>query len=230
METVVLSKTGAEHFYADVNRQDFAISLPCLKVVLDGCGSTQFPEVGAALFAQLLVDQSIKREQNGEAPINFENFETVVRAIFDKLSLVLPTDELKLANLCFTIVACFETEDEFVVLSCGDGFILASKNENMFQLQLNDGEYPRYFIYNLVANKDLLAEYQDGVGFTETRLPKSEYDNVGVATDGLRFVEQLTRSEQYGFYDYLRQGRKGKVAMLINRNTAVFKDDISVVF
>jgi serine/threonine protein phosphatase PrpC len=228
--TIVLSKPGADHLYAGVNRQDFAVQLPGLKLVLDGCGSTRFPEVGATLFAQLLAEEYVRREREGQDLIEPAEFEDVVRTIFDKLSLLLPTDELKLANLCFTILACFERETEFVVMNCGDGFILASQGENMFQLQLDDGEYPKYFAYNLVSDKDSLVEYRDGVAFTTRRFSKDEYDNVGVATDGLRFVDQLTRPDQYSFYEYLRQGRKGKVAMTINRNSAVFKDDISVAF
>jgi hypothetical protein len=230
MKSIVISKTGADHLYAGVNRQDFALDLPNLKLVLDGCGSMQFSEVGVALFGQLLTDECSKREQTGQQPIGPNDFEVVVEEIFCQLTTLFSTDMLKLQNLSFTILACFELENEFVVLSCGDGFVLASKDDCMFELVLDDGEYPKYFVYNLLEDTTALETYREGVQFSSIRLPKSQYDNVGVATDGLRFAKQLTRVDLYNFYDYLRQGRGGKVAMLINRYSGTFKDDISIVF
>jgi|GEM_PF-1106819 hypothetical protein len=229
-EVITLSKTGSEHLYADKNKQDFAVQLSNVKIVLDGCGSTQFPEVGSTLFGQMLVREQEEREAKGLPGVSPDNFLSVTWRIFDRLAGLVPTDTFRLNNLLFTIMACFETSDEFVVMSCGDGYILAQQGEEIEAILLDDGEYPRYFGYNLIEDKGLLKEYLGGVQFTVNIFSKNEYSNVGVATDGFRFVESLGVLDRTHFYEYLLSGRKGRIGMMINRNIQMFKDDISICF
>lgn len=228
--TIVLSKTGSEHLNADRNRQDFVVSLPGIKVVLDGCGEMLFSEVGATLFGQMLAEEYTEREKFGRVQLSPENFVDAVWAIFDKLSFVASTDVLRYNDLSFTILTCFEMEDEFVILSCGDGYIILRSDDEITTVELSDGEYPKYFVYNYIEDKTLLEEYQEGVSFTVNRFCKTDYDNVGVATDGWRFVDGLEPLEKIKLYEFLKTDKKGKIAMLINRNIRVFKDDISIVF
>ncbi|MDR2524079.1 MAG: protein phosphatase 2C domain-containing protein [Candidatus Nomurabacteria bacterium] len=228
--TIVLSKTGSEHLYSDRNRQDMALALPGLKVVLDGCGSMDFSEVGAALFGQMLKQEYKDRAKLGRPTITPDNFADITWTIFHKMSYLMPTDYLKSQNLSFTILACFEMPEEFVVMSCGDGFIVKQISDEIVAEQLDDGEYPKYFVYNFIEDKAILNAYREGVDFMLTRYAKQDFVNIGVATDGWRFVENLSVLERFSIDDFLKQGKKGKIGMLINRNIQVFKDDISICF
>ena len=86
-----------------------------------------------------------------------------------------------------------------------------------------------YYIYNFIDGKHL-KEYKDGAYFTFTHFSKKEYANVGVASDGLRFFDRLLDVDKRNFLDFLRNGKKGQIEKLINRNKIKFHDDISIVF
>lgn len=219
---ITICKIGADHLKNGTPKQDCFVSLPNLSVVLDGCGSEPFSQIGAALFAQLLAEYS--------ELITVESFKEVVNGIFSILTNIQNTDSFNLANLQFTIVACLETEDEFVVMSCGDGYILTTDGIKVTPIILEENVDPSYYICNYVIDKSILVRNRDGVDFTIAHFSKKEYANVGVATDGFRFVEQLSGSERELFFQYLLEGRKGKVAQVINRNQGVFKDDIAICF
>lgn len=219
---IVISKVGSDHTFSDTNNQDFCISLPNAKIVLDGCGSCKFSEVGTRLFGQLLLGYL---EQ-----FNCETFEIVIGEIFTKLLSIDSSEKFLYDNLCFTILACFETETEYIVFTCGDGYILVQDEKGITPLKLDDGEYPKYYIYNYVENKDSLKEYKDGVSFTQTRFSKSEYVNIGVATDGFRFYDGLGVIEKNKLFAFLLEGKKAQIGMLINRNSLVFKDDVTICF
>ncbi|MCL2869251.1 protein phosphatase 2C domain-containing protein [Candidatus Saccharibacteria bacterium] len=222
-KSINISKIGADHLFYGKNRQDFVINLPGFKIVLDGCGSMPFSEVGVSLFGQLLA----KRSQD----LNVNNFEQVVDGIFTQLTNLSPeSDEFCLDNLCFTILACFELDHTWVVKVCGDGFILLHQANRVDYVPLDDGKYPRYYAYNYIRDKTLLLQYANGVDFTTFSFSKIGFSNIGVASDGLRFVYDLALDEQVEFQKRLLSGKSGKLSMLINRNQAVFKDDISICF
>ena len=245
--TVVICKQGSEHTFVDMNNQDFVLMLPKLKMVLDGCGSCACSEVGTKLFAQLFKSKyetvcatstiySEKTENVAEGVKN-ENksniqttFITIVKEVFATLLNICPTDEFLFNNLCFTILVCIELDDEFIVFSCGDGYILTDNGETIEFIKLDDGEYPKYYAYNYVQNIDCLQEYRDGVEFSIYHFSKPHYINVGVATDGLRFYNGLNTIEKNKLFVALKDGKMGKIGMLINRNEQIFKDDISICF
>ena len=218
----MVCKTGSDHLYFDKNKQDFVVAIDKVTVVMDGCGSTQFSEIGVSLFGQLLA-----QEKNIEPG----NFVQIVYEIFVKLIKICPEyDNFIYENLCFTILACIETDDEYIVLSCGDGYIIVQQDSVVSTLKLDDGLYPKYYVYNFIDNKESLKEYKDGVDFSILHFSKVEYENVGVATDGFRYVDDLDNLEKSHFYTYLAEGKKGKINMLINRNGNNFKDDIAICF
>lgn len=219
---IIVNKLGSDHFAEERNNQDFCVSLPNVKIVLDGCGSQRFSEVGTRLFAQLFTEYMPET-------INETNFEERVKITFALLTHIFPKEEYYASNLSFTILACFETEEEFVVYSCGDGYIITDDGEKIDFIKLDDGEYPKYYIYNYV-NKENLQEYKEGVSFTTHHFPKTEVKNVGVATDGLRFYEDLSILEKNKLVQALQEGKEGKIKILINRNHLIFKDDITICF
>jgi hypothetical protein len=220
-----ISKIGAEHLFMGVNRQDFAMMTPDgqFKIVLDGCGEMPYSEVGVALFGQMIAQRT---------DLNRFNFVQTVNQIFAHLSgqLFQNNDFLNLQNLSFTILAAFETADEWVAFACGDGYILWQQDDTLGYQLLDDGKYPRYFIYNWVNSATLLA-YQDGVSFDVYTFSKAEYANVGVATDGFRFAENIPDAiDKSGLLTRLIEGRSGKAEQIINKHQAVFHDDISIAF
>lgn len=244
-ERIIVNKLGIDHYEEERNNQDFCISLPNLKIVLDGCGSERFSEIGTRLFAQLFVEKAKaigSEELVGKARaveseeligkskiIGPEKFEENVKNTFEHLTRIFPSEEFYGPNLSFTILACFETEDEFIVYSCGDGFIITESEEQINFIELCDGDCPKYYIYNYVS-KERLQLYKEGVTFTINHFSKSEFKNVGVATDGLRFYKDLSIVETNKLNQALKDGKAGKIKVLINRNRNLFKDDITICF
>lgn len=228
---VCVCKIGSDHIKANMNNHDFAFVLPNMKVVLDGCGSGKHSEVGTRIFGQLLARKAKDFIANG-ITINTSNFIGVVETVFlDMLKLCNDTKFI-FENYCFTILACFEFEDEFTVFSCGDGYIIKETSEGIEFEELDDGEYPAYYIYNFITDKSELKEYKDGVSFKVSHFSKDEYINVGVASDGLRFTENLLSVEKTKLMDSLHEGKGKKIEVLINRNNkhGMFHDDISICF
>lgn len=231
-KTVCISKIGSDHTFANMNNQDFTFSLPNMKIVMDGCGSGKHSEVGVRIFGQLFSRKAKEYFDKGEA-ICAENFERTVNSIFEKMLELCDDTTFIFQNYCFTILVCFETEDEFVVYSCGDGYIITENTEGVITFEkLDDGEYPCYYCYNF-TDKSALAAYQEGVSFKVSRFSKEEYKNVGVASDGLRYIEGLLEIEMTKLLRFLREGKGAQIEKLINRNNlknGMFHDDISLCF
>lgn len=220
---IVLSKIGFDHSFQGMNKQDLGVMFHGVKLSLDGCSSGHFSEVGVSLFAQVLS----KRED-----ITVTNFDEIVRGelrgLVDGLHF---TDIDMFENFCFTILAVIETEDNFYVFSCGDGYIFAITEDGRLEVSDLDQDYdnmPPYYIYNFISPEHLSA-YQDGVGFRIRNFPKSLYADVGVGSDGYRFGRNLCNADQVKFEEALINGKRGRIGQIINRNPQVFKDDITIV-
>ena len=230
--TIRVCKMGSDHNFANMNNHDFAFNLLNMKVVMDGCGSGKHSEVGTRLFGQLFARKAKEYFDKGES-ICEENFIQVVNSIFEKMLELCNDISFIFQNYCFTIMVCFETEDEFVVYSCGDGYIIKENEEGITFDKLDDGEYPCYYIYNFITDKDTLVEYKDGVSFKVTRFVKTDYFNVGVASDGFRYAENLLDVEKNKLIKFLHEGKGPQIEVLINRNNRkneMFHDDISICF
>lgn len=228
---VKVCKTGSDHIFANKNNHDFMFNLLNMKIVLDGCGSGNHSEIGSKLFAQLF-SRKVKEFYDKNIEVNETNFIDIVNSVFYKMMSLCDDSHFILNNYCFTILVCFEMADEFVVFSCGDGYIIKESNEGIEFEMLDDGEYPCYYVYNFITDKSILKEYKDGVNFKVARFSKEDYINVGVATDGLRYTEKLLEVEKIKFMKYLQEGKSGQIEKLINRNNqnGIFHDDISICF
>lgn len=231
--TICVSKIGSDHIFAKMNNQDFCFPLLNMKIVMDGCGSGKHSEVGTRLFGQLFARKAKEYFDKGESLCE-ENFIEVVNSIFEKLLELCNDTSFIFQNYCFTILVCFETKDEFVVYSCGDGYIIKENKEGISFDRLDDGEYPCYYIYNFIIDKSSLVKYKDGVNFKVTYFAKTDYFNVGVASDGLRYYENLLDIEKSKLMKFLNEGKGPQIEVLINRNNrnqnGMFHDDISIVF
>lgn len=229
---ICVCKMGSDHGFANMNNHDFAFNLLNMKIVMDGCGSGKHSEVGTRMFGQLLARKAKEYFDKGEA-ICEENFVNVVDSIFGKMLELCGDTSFIFQNYCFTILVCFELEDEFVVYSCGDGYIIKENEDGISFDVLDDGEYPCYYVYNFITDKDSLVEYKEGVSFKVTRFSKKDYCNVGVASDGLRYSENLLDVEKTKLMQFLHDGKGPQIEVLINRNNRkneMFHDDISICF
>jgi hypothetical protein len=209
-----------------------------MKVVTDGCSKYKHSEVGSKLFSQLFALKTKEYLDKGES-ICEENFIDVVNSIFEKMIGLCNDDCFLIRNYCFTILVCFEFEDEFVIYSCGDGYIIKEDKEGISFERLSDGDYPCYYIYNYIEDKsEFEAHKEEKMIFKVTRFSKSEYCNVGIASDGLRYVEDLPKTEKvkdnfFDFMEFLRKGASIPIERFINRwndKNGKFHDDISIVF
>ena len=149
-KAICVCKMGSDHNFANMNNHDFAFNLLNMKIVMDGCGSGKHSEVGTRLFGQLFARKAKEYFDKGES-ICEENFIEVVNSIFEKMLELCNDISFIFQNYCFTILVCFETEDEFVVYSCGDGYIIMENEEGISFDRLDDGEYPCYYIYNFIT-------------------------------------------------------------------------------
>ena len=224
VEKLAVSKAGWDHISDQKPNQDGILNFEeeNLKLVLDGCGSHKKSHIGVGLFTDAL---------SGYVGLTPENFEPTVDKIFLDLVSLLTTDIKMLENLSFTILACFEKPDEYVVLSCGDGFIIADNGHRLKLINLDErgDNSPDYYVANLVDSR-LLSRNQSGVSFKKTVFSKKDYVNIGVATDGLRYLDELSAAERYQFLHNLAARNQAQVAATINKVQKFFRDDITILF
>lgn len=209
-----VSKIGAQHLESGMNCQDYGLETERMKLVCDGCSEGAHSEVGVKMYCHL----------SGLGYSTKQIFKRLVSAFGQSPSSIRD-------YLCFTILKVVEDEDSFSVSYCGDGFLILEDLEgNITFEELSDGEYPKYFAYNY-CDAGALAYYKDGVEFTEHIFSKKRYKNVGIASDGLRFIakseDKALRAELAGL---LRTGKAVAVKRFVNRNQKMFKDDITIVF
>ncbi len=208
---MLINKPGHEHKEYGINCQDYGFIHNNIKCVVDGCSEGLHSEVGAKLFCQLF-----KHEQD-------------VNKTFQKIFLTLEKSAEHIKNyMCFTILYIIENEDNFIVNYCGDGYIIKHKHDGKIKFEkIDDGEYPKYYAYNYLDKKHL-SHYQEGVSFKQVIHSKKEYKNIGVATDGLRYI--FDKEFEQEFINLLALNKEMAIKRLINREHKHFKDDITIAF
>jgi len=206
-----INKIGYEHKEYGTNCQDYGWIYNNIKCVVDGCSAGLHSEVGAKLFCELFKIEN-----------NIDN-------IFQKIFLTLDNSPENIKNyMCFTIMFVTENENNFIVKYCGDGYIIKQKHDNSIEFdKIDDGEYPKYYAYNYL-DKKYLSHYQDGVSFEQILFPKTKYKNIGVSTDGLRFI--FNKEFEQEFIKLLALNKEVAIKRLINRENKYFKDDITIAF
>ncbi len=211
---MVVNKIGMQHLEIGMNCQDYGIEKEGFKLVCDGCSEGEHSEMGAKAYCHLA------------------GFGYDIHQIFKKLVYIFGQSTSSIKNfLCFTILNVTENEKYFKVSYCGDGYIILEDLEgNIYFEELNDGEYPKYFAYNY-CNSEALKYYKDGVEISEKEYSKKDYKNVGIASDGLRFIVKSDNEElKKEFVELLKSRNSVKIKRFINRNQKIFKDDITIVF
>ena len=223
-----VNKIGKDHIEIGKNNQDYGFELKNIfsKLVCDGCSEGHSTEVGAKLFSYVL--EKYYEISNADVITTIKECFDYATACFDIVSM---SHETIRDFLCFTVLHASKNESNFVVNYCGDGFIIKQDiNGDISFEELSDGEYPKYYIYNK-ADKDKLKYYKDGVEFSTIEISTSEYINVGIASDGIRFVVNSDNEElKQEFCELLKLGNEVKMKRFINRNSSLFKDDVTISF
>ena len=215
-----INKMGQQHLEYGLNCQDAGLIKDNIKIVCDGCSEGKHSEVGAKLFCHLYDVFNLDKD---EMTLAMSKAFAILAPLFNWNSETIKN------YICFTILIVEETDDEFIVYYCGDGFIiLQDKDGNINITELNDGEYPKYYAYNY-TNKNSLKYYKDGVSIQEIHYPKSEYQNIGIASDGLRYIFSDKNIEEK-VLEFLKSNKEIALKRFINKNQSIFKDDITIAF
>lgn len=208
-----INKIGMEHLESGMNCQDYGREGDGWAVVCDGCSEGKHSEVGAKLYCHLI--------DNWKFP--FENIKKMIELIGNEPKTLRD-------YLSFTIFELSDSNTEFVVNYCGDGYIILQDHDgNITFEELSDGEYPKYYIYNYIA-PEYLKHYKDGVSFSQKTYSKEKYAKVGIASDGLRYILKADEELREEFINCLKSGKELKTKLFINRNHKIFKDDVTIVF
>lgn len=223
---MLINSQGYGHFKDSLNNQDFGIETSRMALVLDGCSGAKYSEVGTRLFAQLF---SKKEECD-----NVEKFEDNVKSIFDGIIEMMRKhyttqeeleNEFILENLLFTIIACFETEDKFIVKMFGDGYIVTENvHECISYMKFNYGKCPPYYAYRYC---ELLpdAEAFKGYDFKTFEFDKKKFKKVAIATDG---IQPFAKGSVGSVDGAIRNGNLAEIKLAIMTNASKFYDDTTL--
>lgn len=218
---MIINSQGFGHFTNEINNQDFGIELSRMLLILDGCSGAKYSEVGTKLFAQLF---SRKEECD-----KLERFEYNVKQVFDEIINMMSKyyesakeleEKFIMENLLFTIIACFELDDKYVVKLFGDGYIITKNKMGCISYMKHSyGKCPPYFAYKYC---DL--NYQN-YNFKTIEFDKKTFPVVGIASDGIFPFVKDDKSK----VDYLISNKKELlIRNYIFSNRQMFFDDVTI--
>ena len=215
---MIICRQGYGHFLSNFNNQDFFSKGEKFKMLTDGCSGCENAEVGTRLFNQLFM-----KLENAE---KVEFFEKNVALVFEKMIALVPEKEKEdfiSKNLLFTIIACFETEDMFIVKMIGDGYIIAENQyDKVSYLRFWYGKCPPYIAYNYY----LEGEYS----FNTYEFKKEKFKNVGISSDGLSFFVDTKDKQLCKKVDaIIISDIEDDMIKLINDNMQELDDDITIL-
>lgn len=184
-EIMIITSHGFGHFTQGINNQDFGMESNKMLLILDGCSQAKYAEVGTRLFAQLF-----SRKEDWDSLEKFEdNVTDVFENLIEMFQKYYPSKEsfekdFIMENLLFTIIACFETEDAYVVKLFGDGYVITQNNkEAVSYMKFSYGKRPPYFAYRYCSHlsETSFTKYT----FKTFTFDKKVFQKVGIATDGV---------------------------------------------
>lgn len=221
---MIITSQGFGHFTEGLNNQDFGMETSRAILVLDGCSGAKYSEIGTRLFAQLL---SRKEEWDSA-----EKFEDNVKSVFDDIIEAMKKhypeqEELEkefiMENLLFTIIACFKTEDSYIVKMFGDGYVITKNKWGCISyLKFYYGKCPPYFAYKYC---DLPETNFKDLGFKTFTFDRKVFPEVAIATDG---IMPIARGDIKQVDNQLATGCKAYVEMTLKTNKQSFADDVTI--
>lgn len=218
-----ICKQGNGHYLNGINNQDFYYAEKNLKMVMDGCSEGTFSEVGTRLFYQFFNELDDK--------FNHKKFEKNVETVFSQMTDFFPRTSSKeknkfiVDNMLFTIVACFELRDKFVVKYIGDGYIITiNSNDMLSYIRLSYGKTPPYFAYNLLNT----GNYSQKLEFKTLEFSKEDFKKVGIASDGIAPIVMKKIGDDF---ERIILGRETKYTPegIIKSNHSSFFDDVTML-
>ena len=219
---IKICRQGNGHYLHGLNNQDFCYMENNLKLLTDGCSSGEFSEVGTRLFIQLF------NQQHNRFDVN--KFEANVEKAFSKIcSLISGSSQEKMEfitkNMLFTIIACFELEDRYVVKFIGDGYLITvNQNDMVSYIRLFYGKTPPYYAYNKLDTKT----YQDKLKFKTFEFPKKDFKMVGIASDGIAPIAEKKIDEDFTPF-ILGAESKYTAEGIIRSYQNSFYDDVTIL-
>lgn len=217
-----ICRQGNGHYLSGLNNQDFYYMEGNLKLITDGCSSGKFSEVGTRLFAQYF--------STIDSRFDYSKFESNVDKTFSKICQIASGSSSEKAefianNMLFTIIACFELEDKFVVKFIGDGYIITVNNNDMVSyIRLFYGKTPPYFAYNKLDTEI----YKERLRFKTFEFPKKDFKMVGIASDGIQPIAERKIDVDF---DACIIGKETKYSPegIIKSNQSCFFDDVTIL-
>ena len=219
---MIISSQGFGHFTEGLNNQDFGLETSQMLLVLDGCSGAKYSEVGTRLFAQLFAKK--------EGYEQYEKFETNVKEIFEDLlgmmSKYYSTEQemekdFIMENLLFTILACFQTEEKYIVKLFGDGYIITENMQGCISyMRFSYGKFPPYFAYKYCKNMNF-QEYS----FKTFEFDKKVFKRVGIASDG---ILPIVKGEVQGVESFIKNENELMMGMTIRSQRQSFYDDVTI--
>ncbi len=215
-----ICRQGNGHYLNGLNNQDFCYMENNLKLVTDGCSSAEFSEVGTRLFVQAFAKLPNRFDVN--------EFEANVRKAFDSILSITDAESANdfiANNLLFTIIACFETEDKYIVKFIGDGYIITVNHEDAVSYtRLFYGKTPPYFAYTKIPT----TTYEEPLKFKTFEYSKKDFRLVGIASDGIAPIADKKLDVDF---DALILGTDTKYSPegIIRSNQSQFFDDITIL-
>lgn len=243
---------GSSHELYGIKNQDACLelvnenTLEKVRIVCDGCTNIDIndpktfarthSEVGAGLFCSLY--------EALENPFDADNFIKNANEIMERMLKLVSFDIKKILsnpkaidfvthNYCFTIFACFETKDSFVVYHLGDGVIFTINQFDVVSyIERKYGNKPPYLVYNL------WLEDEKKNTFTKFIFPKDDFKNVGIATDGLQFILGKAISDSDKLYmdrifvsnENFLTNPENDLINFIKKHPMIFTDDVTAVW
>jgi len=222
---MIISSQGFGHYTDGINNQDLGIEHGKMLLLLDGCTAAKYSDSGVRLFGQLF-------SRKGDCD-NLEKFEDNVKSVFDDIIRLsaryyATREELEkdfiMENLLFTIIACFETEDKYVVKLFGDGYIVTQNVKGLISyIKFAYGKCPPYCAYRYCQTAPINFQTND---FKTFIFDKKSFSKVLIASDGLMHIAKgAFRDLDTG----IATGNFSLLETLIREQRMRFFDDVTIL-
>ena len=214
---MIITTQGMSHFYNGLGNQDLGFEGKRTLVILDGCSKSNYPEVGTRLFAQIF-----QRKEDWENPEKFEEnvketFDDIIK--FSEINFQGEEEKFIRDNMAFTIIACFKTEESYIVKILGDGYIVTQNAYGLISYtNFTYGNCPPYYAYRYIKENDYPIKE-----FTTVVFDRKKFLKIAIATDGITpFARELLKDKDQALID----GMSVSVKTAISRNK--FSDDATI--
>lgn len=221
---MILNSQGFGHFTEGINNQDLGIEHGNMILVLDGCSGAKYSDSGVRLFGQLF-------SRKGDCD-NLEKFEDNVKSVFDDIirlsAKYYPTrEELEkdfiMENLLFTIIACFEMEDKYVVKLFGDGYIVTQNAKGLISyMKFAYGKCPPYFAYRYCQTAPENFQTNKFKTFT---FDKKLFSNILIASDG---IMPIVKGDIRDLDTGITTGNYSLIETILREKRMWFLDDVTI--